>query len=105
MTQVHSRPGFTPRVTQEGKKSKPSRLNDDMQPALAKHTTATTTPSQSPFIKATQPSMIDLQPDVMQAKAEAAFARMQEEKRKLGPEVLLNPNPSATPILTTPHKD
>ncbi len=49
--------------------------------------------------------MIDLQPDVMQAKAEAAFARMQEEKRKLGPEVLLNPNPSATPILTTPHKE
>ncbi len=104
MAQVHSRPGFQPRVTHEGRKTPPpAKVTSDMRPALANRSTPTLAPSNSPLTQ--QPTAAGPSPDMMQARAEAAFARMQEEKRKAGPEVLVNPNPSATPILTTPHKD
>ena len=117
MAQVHSRPGFQPRVTHEGRKTPPpAKVTSDMRPALANRSTPTLAPSNSPLTQ--QPAAAGPSPDMMQARAEAALARMQdmtraeaalarvqEEKRKAGPEVLVNPNPSATPILTTPHKD
>ncbi len=104
MAQVHSRPGFQPRVTHEGRKAPPpAKVTSDMRPALANRSTPTLAPSNSPLTQ--QPAAAGPSPDMMQARAEAALARMQEEKRKAGPEVLVNPNPSATPILTTPHKD
>ncbi len=104
MAQVHSRPGFQPRVTHEGRKAPPpAKVTSDMRPALANRSTPTLAPSNSPLTQ--QPAAAGPSPDLMQARAEAALARMQEEKRKAGPEVLVNPNPSATPILTTPHKD
>ena len=104
MAQVHSRPGFQPRVTHEGRKAPPpAKVTSDMRPALANHSTPTLAPSNSPLTQ--QPAAAGPSPDMMQARAEAALARMQEEKRKAGPEVLVNPNPSVTPILTTPHKD
>lgn len=104
MAQVHSRPGFQPRVTHEGRKTPPpAKVTSDMRPALANRSTPTLAPSNSPLTQ--QPAAAGPSPDLMQARAEAALARMQEEKRKAGPEVLVNPNPSATPILTTPHKD
>ena len=104
MAQVHSRPGFQPRVTHEGRKAPPpAKVTSDMRPALANRSTPTLAPSNSPLTQ--QPAAAGPSPDMMQARAEAALARMQEEKRKAGPEVLVNPNPSATPILTTPHKE
>jgi len=105
MTQIHSRPGFTPRVTNDkGKSARPSAVTHDMKPIIAKHSTATVAPSNSPLTKSmsTPPPFIDAV--AMQAKAEEAFRRMQEEKRKAGPDVIVNPSPSATPIQTSPHK-
>ncbi len=104
MAQVHSRPGFQPRVTHEGRNAPPpAKVTPDMRPSLANRSAPTLAPSNSPLTQ--QPAAAGPSPDMMQARAEAALARMQEEKRKAGPEVLVNPNPSATPILTTPHKD
>jgi hypothetical protein len=102
---IHSRPGFQPRVTREGAKHepRPSRVQPDMQPAIMKHTTATT---------ATKPALMQneqagLPVERMQAQAEAALKRMQdaaaETARRAGPEILVNPAPSATPVITSPH--
>ena len=88
----HSRPGFATRTTDDA----PAKLNEDMIPALHKQTAksaAEKTPSA---------------PAVLQARAEEMHARMVVEAQLLaarGGDVLVNPNPSATPILTSPHKD
>ena len=102
----HSRPGFQTRVTQEGTRheARPSRVTADMQPAIMRHTTAT--PGKSPLQQNEKPG---LPVERMQAQAEAAFKRMQaaeaERVRLAGPEILVNPAPSATPITTSPHKE
>lgn len=104
---IHSRPGFSPRITREGTKheARPSRVTADMQPAIMKHTTATTA-AKTPLKENEQPG---LPVERMQAQAEAALKRMQdvaaERARQAGPEILVNPAPSATPITTSPHRD
>ena len=102
----HSRPGFQTRVTSErGHDAKPSRVQPDMQPAIMKHTTATVS-AKTPLKENDQPG---LPVERMQAQAEAALKRMQdaaaERARQAGPEILVNPAPSATPITTSPHKE
>jgi hypothetical protein len=103
----HSRPGFQTRVTNErGHDAKPSRVQPDMQPAIMKHTTATTS-AKTPLKENEQPG---LPVERMQAQAEAALKRMQDDAaakraRQAGPEILVNPAPSATPITTSPHKE
>ena len=102
----HSRPGFQTRVTNErGHDAKPSRVQPDMQPAIMKHTTATAS-AKTPLRENEQPG---LPVERMQAQAEAALKRMQdvaaERARQAGPEILVNPAPSATPITTSPHKE
>jgi predicted trehalose synthase len=99
---IHSRPGYQTRVTHEGKKAPPpAKIQPDMQPAIMKHTTATGA-TKSPLAQSEQPS---LPVERMQAEAEAAFKRMQEKARMAGPELLVNPAPSATPVMTSPHKE
>lgn len=102
----HSRPGFQTRVTNErGHDAKPSRVQPDMQPAIMKHTTATVS-AKTPLRENEQPG---LPVERMQAQAEAALKRMQdvaaERARQAGPEILVNPAPSATPITTSPYKE
>lgn len=103
----HSRPGFQTRVTNErGHDAKPSRVQPDMQPAIMKHTTATVS-AKTPLKENEQPG---LPVERMQAQAEAALKRMQDDAaakraRQAGPEILVNPAPSATPITTSPHKE
>ena len=103
----HSRPGFQTRVTNErGHDAKPSRVQPDMQPAIMKHTTATAS-AKTPLKENEQPG---LPVERMQAQAEAALKRMQDDAaakraRQAGPEILVNPAPSATPITTSPHKE
>jgi hypothetical protein len=106
MTQIHSRPGFMPRVTKEGKKAPPpAKLQPDMMPAI--HSTAQPGQSKSPLtqVKTDEPA---LPVDRMKAQAEAAYARnlalAQEAARKAGPQIIENPKPSATPVMTSPHK-
>jgi hypothetical protein len=100
---IHSRPGFMTRVTREGSKHdpQPAKVTQDMQPAIMKHTTATTD-AKTPLKQIAPPG---LPVERMQAEAEAAFARMKEQKRQAGPELLVNPAPSATPVMTSPHKE
>ena len=103
----HSRPGFQTRVTNErGHDAKPSRVQPDMQPAIMKHTTATVS-AKTPLKENEQ---LGLPVERMQAQAEAALKRMQDDAaakraRQAGPEILVNPAPSATPITTSPHKE
>ena len=98
---IHSRPGFQTRITQEGKKSPPSKVTSDMQPAIATRTS----PAQGKVNSPLKQELPGLPVERMQAQAEAALKRMQEQKRQAGPELLVNPAPSATPVLTSPHKD
>jgi hypothetical protein len=73
-----------------------------MQPALAKRTS----PAQGAVTSPLKEQLPSLPVDRMQAEAEAAFKRMQEKAaQRVGPEILVNPQPSATPITTSPHKE
>jgi hypothetical protein len=103
MAMIHSRPGFQARVTHEGKRAPPpAKVTPDMQPALAKRSSPADGIVKSPLKDATP---VTATPEYMQAQAEAAWARMQAAKPKVSPEIIVNPKPSATPIMTSPHED
>ena len=111
MTMIRSRPGFqTQRIEDQTQPAPPAQLNHDMLPALARRTVATPNPSKSPLTMSAPvnapPPFVD--PMELQRKADEAWARMQmkaaEAARKVGPELILNPTPSETPIMTSPHK-
>jgi hypothetical protein len=101
---IHSRPGFQTVVIDDSRRAKshaPAKLNEDMVPALAKRTTATTG----------QPSPVVTSPDAaiairMQAQAEAAFDRMKAKNhpQPAAPELIINPSPSPEVTMTSPHK-
>jgi hypothetical protein len=108
---IRSRPGFqTQRIEDQTQPAPPTKLNHDMLPALARRTAAKPGASKSPLTQGAPanatPPLVD--PNALQASADAAWARMQEEAKaiaaKIGPELILNPNPSETPIMTSPHK-
>lgn len=103
---IHSRPGYHPRVTHEGKKAPPpAKLAADMQPAFIKHSTATAAVN-SPLKNNADPA--PLSAERMQAAAEAALKRMNDRKAAedaTKTQVLVNPKPSPTPVMTTPYKD
>jgi hypothetical protein len=71
-----------------------------MQPAIMKHTSAANGPVKSPLLNVAPATLPVAQ---MQAQAEAAFARMKEDAARKS-EVLVNPNPSPPPIITSPHE-
>jgi hypothetical protein len=101
---IRSRPGFSPVVTHDSPRAKPpapSRVNPDMQPALAKRTSAAQGIVKSPLKHEQPPAFASA--EHMQAQAEAAFKKMQAQEPKVGPEVIVNPAPSATPVITSPY--
>jgi len=83
---IHSRPGFRPRTSDE----ECAKLQPDMVPAINRHNQPETTNLKTATIQH------------MQAQAEAALKRMKDGSQV---NVLVNPNPSATPVMTSPHKD
>ncbi len=96
---IRSRAGFSPVVSSDARPAKPSKVTADMQPAIMKYTSAAQGPVKSPLLNA-EPAPLPV--ERMQAQAEAAFKKMQERR---GPDVLVNPNPSPPPIVTSPHKE
>ena len=105
MTMVHSRPGFQTRVTHEGKRPPPpAKVTSDMQPAIAKRTSASSAVPNSPLKRAQEVGTLPV--ERMQAEAEAAFKRMKtQQAASPKTEIIGNPAPSPTPVLTTPHKE
>jgi hypothetical protein len=92
---IHSRPGFASRSSDD----LPAKLNQDMIPAL--HRKSKDHPAPPPL------------KEDLQASADAAWAKIQAERAlqdaqaaaerlRLGPELLLNPTPSATPQILEP---
>jgi hypothetical protein len=107
---IYSRPGFSTVVSDDKRKAKPAKINSDMQPAIARHSTAKVAPSKSPFVKSLNPAAseppVAVDPAVLQAKADAAWERMRAEAEAASKtQVIVNPNPSATPVLTSPYPD
>jgi hypothetical protein len=94
---IRSRPGFSPVVTHDTQRKAspaPAHVTSDMLPAIAKRTS----PAQGAVRSPLKQNLPTLPVERMQAQAEAAL-----KKLKAGPEVILNPAPSATPIITSPH--
>lgn len=102
---IHSRPGFTPRVTRNDRHDPPpSRVRSDMQPALAKRTSAASAIPNSPLKRSPDEGQLPI--ERMQAQAEAAFKRMQaQQAASPKTEIIGNPAPSPTPVITSPHKE
>ena len=97
---IRSRPGFSPVVSSDARPAKPARVTSDMQPAIMKHTSAGQSPVKSPLLNA---APVPLPVEQMQAQAEAAFKRMREDAARKS-EILVNPNPTPPPIITSPHE-
>jgi hypothetical protein len=94
---IHSRPGFAPRNSEETV----ARLNDDMVPAIHRgKKKEETTPLQK----------------TLQTRADEAFERLRRQQvaaaqaeamaiaAKVGPDLLVNPTPSAAPLVLEPGK-
>jgi hypothetical protein len=110
MAMIHSRPGFSPRITRESRDgarvTAQSTVTKDMQPAIAKHTSAAAHIPNSPLKDAAAPATIS--PEYMQAQAEAALKRMQAAaaaKAAGAPEIIPNLHASPAPIMTSPHEE
>lgn len=83
---IHSRPGFAPRKSDAA----PAKLNDDMIPALHR-----ASPKASSPLK-TGPSL--------EAMLNARTEEHRATKVHATPELLINPTPSATPLVNEPGK-
>ena len=95
---IRSRPGFqTVVIDDSNPQHKIAPVQPDTLPAIAKYSSAHT--SRSPLDKL---NPAQLNAALMQAKADAAFAKMKAEAKGTT-EVLVNPTPSATPITTDPY--
>lgn len=92
---IHHRPGFASRTSDAA----PAKLNEDMIPALHKNRIAAE--QKSTLLNINLPELSEDQVAKAVAFSEAAKALA----AKHGPELLINPNPSATPIITSPHKE
>jgi hypothetical protein len=83
---IHSRPGFASVVTRDEHKVRspaPAQLNADMIPALHRKQVQTASP--------------------LDARTAAAVAKLEAEK-VASPEILVNPAPSAPPVVLEPGK-
>lgn len=92
----HSRPGFAPRRSD----SAPAKLNDDMIPALHRvHKQAARSPVK-------EGGGVDLPKTARELAADAIHEQMVREAQaaaeRAGPDILVNPAPSAPPIVLEP---
>jgi hypothetical protein len=91
---IHSRPGFATRTTDEA----PAKLNADMIPAINRAHKETDTP-----LKQSLQSRADIAHKKLQdAAAALAQAQALSDAAKVGPELLINPAPSAPPKVNEP---
>ncbi len=82
---IHSRPGYAPRT----KDTVVAKLQPDMVPAINRKATKPSSPLQQPSLEA-----------MLTARAEEHRAA----KAHPTPEVIVNPKPSATPLVLEPGK-
>jgi hypothetical protein len=94
---IHSRPGFAPRTSDEA----PAALNQDMIPAINRPKKGDeTTPIKHNLDARTEAAYAKLkraQAAIVEAEAQVAMA-------KVGPDLLVNPEPSAAPKILEPGK-
>jgi hypothetical protein len=86
---IHSRPGFAPRRSDEAV----AKLNTDMIPAINR-----TTPQASTPLKEGLQSKAEVQWEKLKKQQEATnLALAKAAAAKVGPDLLINPAPSAPP--------
>lgn len=94
---IHSRPGFAPRTDD----SKPAALNSDMIPAINRPKLGEEkTPAKHNLDARTAAAYKKLQ----DAQEAVALATMQADLAKVGPDLLVNPNPTEAPRVLEPGK-
>lgn len=94
---IHSRPGFAPRRSDEAV----ARLNDDMIPAINRIKAETPSPVKHTNLQ----SKAEAQWEKLRKQQEAAnLAAAQAIAAKVGPDLLVNPAPSAAPKVLEPGK-
>lgn len=107
---IRSRPGFQTQIIDDSKEvatADSAKLRSDMLPAIARRTTAMPAKSNSPLTQANQTQ--DVQPVLdaaqMQARAEAAWAKMKAKlpQGKMDPQIIENPMPSPAVVVTDPY--
>ena len=102
---IRSRPGFHPVEIDDSPRAKapaPAKVQADMEPAFHRHSRAQPPKPDSPLVHSPQGATAPVLPD-LQARAEYAMQKLRE-KAASQPEIIENPTPSATPIITSPHK-
>jgi hypothetical protein len=93
---IHSRPGFAPRTNEEDV----AKLNTDMVPAINRGA-----PAQSTPLKQTLQSRAEIANDRLRKAQDAVnLAAAQAAAAKIGPEILVNPSPTAAPLVLEPGK-
>ena len=93
---IHSRPGFATRKADDAV----ARLNADMIPAINRTKEETSSP-----LKQTLQAKADAQWEKLKRQQEAAnLAVAQAIAAKVGPDLLVNPAPSAPPTVLEPGK-
>jgi hypothetical protein len=99
---IHSRPGFATRTSED----EVANLNADMIPALHRNRDKQEgEPKNSSSLKQVLDARTDAASKSIQAARDALhLAEMQAAANKVGPDLLINPTPSDTPIITDPHK-
>ena len=112
---IRSRPGFSTQVIDDSKQiadASSAKINHDMLPALARRTTAQPAKPNSPLTQTPQPVdpvvvQASISPEVMQAQAEAAWARMKAKlpQGKMDPQIIENPSPSPVVEINDPYAE
>lgn len=92
---IHSRPGFSTRRTDDAV----AKLNDDMIPAI--HRAA---PKESTPLKQSLQARADQAHEKLIAKRALEDAQAAAARAASGPELLINPHPSAAPVVLEPGK-
>jgi hypothetical protein len=94
---IHSRPGFAPRRSDETV----ARLNEDMIPAINRIKTETPSPVKHTNLQSKADYAFE---KLRKAREATALAEAQAAAAKVGPELLVNPAPSAPPVVLEPGK-
>jgi hypothetical protein len=92
---IHHRPGFASRSTDTA----PARLNEDMIPALHRKRIDAGTP-----LKQSLQARTDQAHEKLIAKRALEDAQAAAARAAAGPELILNHNPSAPPVVLVPGK-
>ena len=93
---IHSRPGYAPRKADDAV----ATLNADMIPAINRGKSPDTTPLKQALQSRAESAHAKLQ----KAQDALNLAQAQAAAAKVGPDVLVNPAPSAAPVVLEPGK-